>query len=183
MTESNSIVEEFIGESAASAADDSALRAYDFLARYSGTFQFLLDVKSKVEDGRLLSPRQVDAVLRCAAREQRPERQQRERREPATPGMYRKDGVIYKVQIAVHGSGRPYAKRLVAPENFGERARFEYTAGVVFDLAPEDKLSLEEARKWGALYGTCCVCGRTLTDETSIARGIGPICEGREWGA
>jgi hypothetical protein len=27
------------------------------------------------------------------------------------------------------------------------------------------------------------ICGRTLTDEVSIAHGIGPICEGRmvEW--
>lgn len=26
------------------------------------------------------------------------------------------------------------------------------------------------------LYGVCCRCGRTLTDENSISEGIGPIC-------
>lgn len=31
----------------------------------------------------------------------------------------------------------------------------------------------------GHLTGSCCCCGRTLTDPESVARGIGPICEGR----
>ena len=43
-------------------------------------------------------------------------------------------------------------------------------------LCPEHKMSLADAKKFGALYGTCCVCGRTLTDEVSIEAGIGPVC-------
>lgn len=95
------------------------------------------------------------------------------RREPATEGMYRLDGVIYKVQIAVHGSGKPYAKRLVQD---GERWSFEYAPGAMRKLGSRHLLTLEEAKEFGALYGTCCVCGRTLTNETSIEAGIGPIC-------
>jgi hypothetical protein len=91
-----------------------------------------------------------------------------------TEGMYRKDGEIYKVQRAIHGSGQLYAKKLVGSKNAGWG--FEYAAGAIRKLTTADKMTLEEAKEWGALYGTCCVCGRTLTDENSIAEGIGPIC-------
>ena len=99
-----------------------------------------------------------------------------------TEGMYRKDGVIYKVQRAVHGSGNLYAKRLVAldvPRVLKTKTvthEFEYERGAIGKLTAEDKMSLEEAKQWGALYGTCCVCGAQLTKESSIAAGIGPIC-------
>lgn len=32
---------------------------------------------------------------------------------------------------------------------------------------------------FGKEWGVCCICNRTLTDETSIANGIGPICAER----
>jgi hypothetical protein len=105
------------------------------------------------------------------------------------PGMYRLDETIYKVQLAVHGSGRPYAKRLVQIEQEVDRSlvrdvveqvwKFEYAPGAIKSLRPEHKLSLEDAKAFGALYGTCCCCGATLTNEESIEKGIGPICEGK----
>lgn len=123
-------------------------------------------------------------------------------------GMYRRDGIIYKVQLAVHGSGKPYAKRLVATNecqeckypasyhdvaddmyykgcsdhDFKAKWAFEYASGAIWDLQPGHKLSLEEAKEFGALYGTCCCCGRTLTNEESIKKRIGPICEGKYFG-
>jgi|ADGO01.1.fsa_nt_gi hypothetical protein len=90
-------------------------------------------------------------------------------------GMYILDGVIYKVQHAVHGSGSQYAKRLVAGAP-GERATFVYAPGVVRKLRPEHRMTMDQAREFGALYGTCCQCGRVLTNEDSIEAGIGPIC-------
>lgn len=33
--------------------------------------------------------------------------------------------------------------------------------------------------RYGKALGACGVCGRTLTDEVSIAKGIGPVCEKR----
>ncbi len=39
-------------------------------------------------------------------------------------------------------------------------------------------LTADEAKAYGKIYGFCMICGRTLTDEESIKRGIGPICEG-----
>ena len=96
------------------------------------------------------------------------------------PGMYKTaDGTIYKIQLAVHGSKKPYAKRLVPPAEFGANAEFVYAPGAMRGILPEHKMTLEEAKEFGALYGTCCVCGRTLTDERSIAAGIGPVCARR----
>jgi hypothetical protein len=82
---------------------------------------------------------------------------------------------IYKVQIAVHGSGRPYAKRLYADG-------FAYEQGGMRRIAEAGrKMTLDEAKSYGRLYGVCCKCGATLTDERSIEAGIGPVCAGRGW--
>lgn len=101
---------------------------------------------------------------------------------PATEledGMYLLDGEIYKVQYAVHGSGKPYAKRLVPPATEGERARFDYAPGMVRKLRPEHRMSLEQAREYGELYGVCVRCGAVLTKEKSIERAMGDTCAGK----
>lgn len=33
--------------------------------------------------------------------------------------------------------------------------------------------------EFGKRFGVCAICGRELTNETSVARGIGPVCYGR----
>lgn len=90
-------------------------------------------------------------------------------------GMYLKDGVIYKVQLAVNGSGRLYAKKFNT-----ETKEFEY-AGIapLRSLTLADKMSREQAGEYGKLYGICMRCSRTLTDEYSIANGYGKICAGK----
>lgn len=96
-------------------------------------------------------------------------------------GMYRTpDGEIYKVQVAVHGSGNLYAKLLVVDEA-AKSGTFEYAAGAIRKLRPEWRMTLEQAVEFGRLYGFCVKCGATLTDEGSIERGIGPICAGKGW--
>lgn len=91
----------------------------------------------------------------------------------APEGMHKVGDRIFKVQKAVHGSGHLYAKRLVQS---GSNWSFEYAQGAMRLLSSDTRMSLDEAKAFGALYGTCCSCGRTLTDESSIAAGIGPIC-------
>lgn len=152
--------------------------AVRFAGTYTGSFGFLRDMKAKVEAGEALSENMVAAILRCAAREDRVNAQvfaPKVTAEPVTEGMYRiADGTVFKVQKAVHGSGNLYAKRLTEDG-------FEYAPGAIRRLTLADKMTLDEAKAWGVLYGTCCVCGRTLTDETSIAQGIGPVCAGKGW--
>lgn len=43
-------------------------------------------------------------------------------------------------------------------------------------IKPEHRMTLDEAKEYGKVTGTCCNCGRLLTNEESIANGIGPIC-------
>ncbi len=38
---------------------------------------------------------------------------------------------------------------------------------------------LDQAVAYGRKFGSCCACGRTLTNQTSIDAGIGPICGSR----
>lgn len=95
-------------------------------------------------------------------------------------GMYRiPTGGIYKVQHAVHGSGKQYAKLLTPPVEGASKWTFEYAPGAIRFLTVEHRMTLEQAKEFGALYGTCCVCGAVLTNERSIEAGIGPICGGR----
>lgn len=89
------------------------------------------------------------------------------------PGMYRKDGKIYRVQKS-RQSGFLYAK-LLNPEN----RCFEYAAGAMRELCESDRMTLEEAKAFGVETGVCCVCAALLTDPKSIAAGIGPICAKR----
>jgi hypothetical protein len=99
----------------------------------------------------------------------------------AAEGMYRKAGTIYKVQKAVHGSRQNYAKRLVETLVIDKKTgkpkwKFEYAPGFVYELRPEHALTVEQAKEFGCLYGSCAICGRTLTNEISIEMGIGPVC-------
>lgn len=93
---------------------------------------------------------------------------------------------IYKVQRAVHGSGKLYAKVLVidvepvraADGTVIEPAmcHFDYAPGVIYRLRPEHKMTIEQMKNFGALYGSCCFCAKTLTDEDSIHNGYGRKC-------
>lgn len=89
-----------------------------------------------------------------------------------TEGMWLIGQEVIKVQRAVHGSGNLYGKALDR-----ETGRFEYQPGLTKRLAQHGvRMTLEQAREFGHLYGMCCVCGATLTDEHSIEAGIGPVC-------
>ena len=66
------------------------------------------------------------------------------------------------------------AGRLYAEQLSEETGRFEYVRGLIFRLRA--RMTLEEARAWGARHGRCCVCAALLTDPKSITAGIGPVC-------
>lgn len=85
---------------------------------------------------------------------------------------------IYKVQIAKHGSGNLYAKRLVMDTSDGGKGEWVYEGRKPLHL-PLEKLTLELAKELGHLYGICCCCGASLTRESSIEAGIGPVCASR----
>lgn len=104
-------------------------------------------------------------------------------------GMYRLDGEVYKVQVAVHGSGHLYAKRLVidAPavrDAHGNitrpgQAHYERDHTAIAKLRDEHRMTVADAKGFGDLYGMCMRCAATLTDEDSIAMGMGKVCAGK----
>lgn len=91
-------------------------------------------------------------------------------------GLYFLDGEYYKVQRAVHGSGRLYSKKFNREDECWNRG------GQLGKLTAEHKLTAEQASEWGALYGKCISCFLPLTDERSIAHGYGAKCaENNGW--
>lgn len=162
--------------------------ANSYARNYTGDFSYMVDMHNALHRWGDLSAAQSKGVLNCMLAQVRFRNRKQERQQQLaqqTPrgeledGMYLRDGIIYKVQHAVHGSGKQYAKQLVRDEDDATDWHFEYAVGMVYKLGPSMKMSLEQAKEFGALYGTCCVCGRTLTDENSIEAGIGPICASR----
>lgn len=90
-------------------------------------------------------------------------------------GMYRTpEGQIFKVYKGQ--SGRMLAKALVID---GDETYFDYRGLASRFVKADQRMSLEDAKQFGVIYGVCCVCSRTLTDEDSIANGIGPVCASR----
>lgn len=97
-----------------------------------------------------------------------------------TPGMYRTSGGdeqgegIVRVYLG-QNSGRMLAKQVVGTKATGYS--YEYLGAASRFVTPTTpKLSLDEAKEWGRMTGTCCVCARRLDDPESVDAGIGPVC-------
>lgn len=88
---------------------------------------------------------------------------------PATEGVYRRGERIYRVVVKAGGSGRPYAEEYV-------RGAYVYAKGMVFQLRPEERMTLEDARAWGREHVRCVRCATILTKPSSKEAGIGPVC-------
>lgn len=93
-----------------------------------------------------------------------------------TAGFYCLDGEVVKVQLNLAGT-KHYAKRLVQD---GDKWVFTYEAGLINKLTPTMKLEREQAAAFGKIYGYCCICATRLTNEDSIDKGIGPVCDGKQ---
>lgn len=98
---------------------------------------------------------------------------ERSRQVAAPVGVYQSEGEIYRV-VKSRQSERTYAQKLVVIE--GREPRWEMASGMVWKLKAEQLIAPEVAAQMGRARGYCVICGRYLTDETSVARGIGPVC-------
>jgi hypothetical protein len=112
------------------------------------------------------------------------------------PGVYRRNGEVYVVKgnkaytaWRKHNPTGPrpaearlYAKRLAeSPPRVTEAGTvvsFElvYAPGVIYDLAPADRLPLADAEHLTARYGRCIACGSPLKAAKSVREAIGPVC-------
>lgn len=146
----------------------------DLLATRASDAAYRADLEARIADGTLDKGRASDAIsaLRLAPKAAaKPSASVAE-------GMYRKDGVIFRVHRS-RESGNLYAKRLELDLLNNEKPRFVYAKGAIMRLTSEDAMSREDAKAFGVETGICCVCGAFLTDEKSVAEGIGPVCAKR----
>lgn len=112
----------------------------------------------------------IDALLKMPRKSNA--KQSEAKAEEITEGMYKLNDRIFKVYM-----NRAETCLLVKELIDGS---FEYLGSAQWKLPKgASRMTLDEAKAYGRLTGTCCQCGAKLTDETSIANGIGPICEGK----
>ena len=122
-----------------------------------------------------------------------PKRQQA--KASSTPARTLEDGIYYvedtnEIFKVYHTrtSGAQCVKRLdiveEATATSPAKGRFTYLGAVAKHLPTKaQQMGLEQAKALGRIYGFCVKCAATLTDETSIASGIGPVCGADgQWG-
>ncbi len=91
---------------------------------------------------------------------------------------------FYKVDRPTEGkwAGFTFVKLLVANGGYGDdmgEQRLRQAQGATILRRILDTGVMESLTRYGHELGACGICGRTLTDNESIERGIGPVCAGR----
>jgi hypothetical protein len=80
---------------------------------------------------------------------------------------FARNGTIYVDDAAVYGEGQFYGSQKPGQAYRGKIA--EALAAIVADPKAA-------AIRYTELTGKCAVCARHLEDETSVERGVGPVC-------
>ena len=164
----------FVDEDVTSALREAGL---SYLATYAGTFNYLVDLKTK--NPANLSVGQVRGILNCIRAEVL-----READVDAVvvvmvaDGRYAiaMDGKLRFFRVNTPTEGR-WAKMTFVNEVFGggrrDPVRNRQFRQTVLQAISADPDALA---RYGQELGECGVCGRELTDEQSRAIGIGPVC-------
>lgn len=79
-------------------------------------------------------------------------------------------GWVFVKDAAEYGQGNRYGS---------QKPGGTYRGDIQDALAAIAADPFEASKAYGKLVGQCGVCGRHLEDAESVAKGIGPICEGR----
>lgn len=91
------------------------------------------------------------------------------------------DGRVFHAYLGQ--SGRLLLKLWEAHEDVDADNRatgeFAYYGAAVKLPAGSVRLTTDECAEFGRATGTCAICMRHLTDDESVARGIGPVCWGK----
>jgi len=183
-------------------ASQRAIEAAEFLRAYEGTFGFLQEMKSIVTSDGPMSVGQIDAVLRCKDREVK--WQQEWEAKNAEPGgidlsvlphgtrfyAVTNDGgttSFFRIDNLAEQKGAwagwLFVKHIVGGSQSldGERIGKQRPNGTYDGRWPKllERVVAdpkEAMSRFGREIGRCAICTKVLTDETSRAFGIGPIC-------
>ena len=88
------------------------------------------------------------------------------------PATGRNAGALY---VTDRDLGGEYVGKIVNGKFEARREAKPDTLKLLCEIAADP---LDAAVRYGRSTGTCCACGRELTDADSVAAGIGPICAG-----
>jgi hypothetical protein len=86
---------------------------------------------------------------------------------PSGEGFFVKGDDIWKVKATK--VGKLWAHRKVA-------SGWEFDRAASFSLTDSDRITVEQAAAFGHRTGNCLICSRELTEQSSVERGIGPVC-------
>jgi hypothetical protein len=119
----------------------------------------------------------IDSLLKMA------KRQAAKPQAEIAAGAYRVGDRILRVYLGQQ-SGRMLCTELVDPTARTREEAWKYLGQahrfVPADAAPMTPAECEQVAAGQADHGWCCVCGRELDQPVSVARGIGPVCYGRQ---
>ncbi len=94
----------------------------------------------------------------------------------ADVGAYRINGTVYSIRKGKQsGKWQVWSINPVTNKWFLDSQNY----AILFELRDEHRLSLREAIQVSANTGSCCHCGRTLTLASSVAKGMGRVCESK----
>jgi hypothetical protein len=88
-------------------------------------------------------------------------------------GAYMHDGTIYSVR-----KGRE-SNILRAYIFNADEHRWDYVPRMVEKISASERLTLAQAVQHSSATGSCVHCGRTLTLQSSVVRGMGAVCASR----
>lgn len=85
-------------------------------------------------------------------------------------GVYMRNGTPIRVYPSQRDETMLLAKQL------SDDGTWQYMGAAYRFVRADMKMTIEEAKQYGADFGICACCGRELTDDKSIMLGIGPVC-------
>jgi hypothetical protein len=96
---------------------------------------------------------------------------------PAGIGLYVRDNKVYVVRPAKADPSRVYAV-FIGNLNWPEKSLpvSEYIPGMQMELKEKERMTVEQAYRYGHVFGKCSWCGYGLSNEKSVLRGMGPRC-------
>lgn len=163
--------------------------ATEWAANWTGNFSFMEDMRTAAQK-RQLTTGQAKGVLNCwrADLNRRPAATKQTVPGPdlrdVPGGTYAVPGGDTRLKVSIrHGKGKwagvifvddgaAYGSRT----NYGRQNGAAYSGKIVEELTIIAADPEAAAAAYGKLHGTCGLCGRTLEDEASIERGLGPVC-------
>lgn len=141
-----------------------------------------------LDDLRNMERRQVSKLI--TQLKLAPYKETAEQDDDLQAGMYTADdGITQKILRVYLGqqSGRLLVKMIHLQDT--EEYGYQYIGSLSTVVGGRSKLgkvkltkmSLEEAKKWGRMTGSCVACGRRLDVPESVEAGIGPVCAGKDY--